>query len=321
MSSKCSLVEDTNDIVITKYKRKHYPSFVQAGHYEHLHHYMEPNAVGFLKEFAYRKLFLTQKEITFVAYSKSEKKAVGSITARRITNSLWGIWNIFVMPAYRGRRIAHLLIAGMANYLKSKDVKKVISHVRKSNVPSMKHSQRSGWKLSGYSIFECERSSPLIEDDSQKIEVRKFCRTDKEQLFGVYERCMGNQWCSYLEVNSENYLNRLFGPAFWESYGRLSWLVMKKDVIVAESRGEPKGYALSRAVRFINEDYATHLVVPVSEDFNATCKALLAKAFRPLKSKTRNKFSFVYVGQTESRMLIEKLGFAVEEFIIQQMLL
>ncbi|NWG11074.1 GNAT family N-acetyltransferase [Candidatus Bathyarchaeota archaeon] len=321
MSSKSMFVEDTDNIVITKYKRAHFPDFVQAGYYEHLHHYMEPNAAGFLKEFVYRKLLLTQKEITFVAYSKSEKKAVGSITGRRITDSLWGIWNIFVMPTYRGRRIAQMLITEIANHLKSKNVEKIISHVRKSNVPSIKHSQKSGWKSLGYSIFECERNHPIIEGSSQKIKIRKFHRDDKKQLFNVYERCMGKQWCSYLEINSENYLNRLFGPAFWEPYGRLSWLAMKKDVIVAESKGELKGYSLSRAIRFINEDYATHLVVPVTEDFHATCRKLLLKSFRPSKYTVKNKSSFVYVGRAESRMQIEKLGFNVEEFTVQGMLL
>jgi GNAT superfamily N-acetyltransferase len=310
---------EDNNIVITKYKKEHYPDFVEAGYYEHLRHYMKPNVAGFLKEFAYRKLLLTQKEVTFVAYSKSEKKAVGSIAGRRITDSLWGIWSIFVIPPYRGRRIANMLITEVANYLKDRNVKKIVSHVRKSNVPSMKHSQRSGWNLLGYSIFKCDRNAPIIENNPQKIKVRKLLRTDNEKLFDVYEHCMGRKWCNYLEVNSENYLNRLFGPAFWEPYGRLSWLAIKKCVVAAESEEELKGYAVSSAVRLTNEDYATHLVVPTSQDFDATCKRLLLRAFRPHNYKALNKFSFVYVGQTESRKFIETLDFDIEEFVVQGM--
>jgi len=312
-----TLTKETRDIIITKYKKEYYSDFVEAGHYLHLHDFFKPDVRGRIKQFANRTFFLNQEEITLAAYSEKDKKAVGSIKARKITDSLWGVWNIFVLPAYRGRRIGSLLLKETVHYLRGKKVDKLISHVAKTNISSIRHSRRSGWRSLSNRIFKCERIGPIIEHETGKTTVRKLRRAEKRQLFDVFELCVGRQWCSYLEIDWENYLDRICGPALWEEYGLLSKVAMKKDVMVAERGGESQGYAISRTLRLFNDDYATHLLVPMSKGFNTICKSLLLKAFRPSNQKKQNKFSFIYIGDKESRKHIEELGFEIQEFLVQ----
>jgi len=275
-----------------------------------------------IKKSVNRHFFLNKKEITLVAYSKKSKKAVGSLTSRKITKRLWGLWSYFVSPACRGKGIGSLL--GSENYklLREMNVEKTIAIIAKTNVPSLKAqvSARTGAQLGecGYlrsRIFKCKRIAPISEDDFEKVKVRRLRQGEKKRLFEIFEHCVGKQWCSFLEIDQENYLDRIHGPGLWEEYGLLSRLAMKKNILVAERAGRPQGYAISHALRFSDYDYALHLFVPVSKDFDGVCRSLLIKSFRPPNFRRTNKFSFVYIGNEESQKYLEKLSFEIHEFL------
>lgn len=309
----------TDDIAVTMYEKERHADFFEASHYLPLHNYFKPDAVGRLKEFVHRALFLNQDEITLIAYSVKYKKAVGSITARKITERLWGAWNIFVLPEYRGRRIASLLLKETVHHLKRKKVEKLVSHVAKNNISCIRHSRGSGWNPLCNRLFKCERIGPIAEHNFKGITVRELRHGEKKQLFDIFELCVGKQWCSYLEMNPENFLDRIYGPALWEQYGLLSKVAIRKDIKVAESGGELRGYAISRAIRLTKIDYVTHLFVPIYKDFEKICKSLLLKGSQPRSHRAQNKFSFAYVGDNESHEHIHKFGFETEEFLVQSL--
>jgi len=326
-------MEEKEDIVITVYNNGYYSDLVEGGYYAltPFHTYLKPDfrsgikkflSINEMKMFVNRTFLLNSEELTLVAYFRKDKKAVGSITSRKITKSLWSIWSLFVSPTYRGRKIGPMLISETFRRLKRKDAEKAIAIIAKSNVSSIKATERATDQgFLDNRIFRCKRFNPLIENDSEEITVRKSRPDEKEQLFNVFENCVGKNWNSYLEIDHENFLNRIYGPAFWEQYGPLSKLVMKKKILVAESKGEVRGYVISRATRFSSSNYALHLFVPISRDFSDICKALLLKTSRPPNYKAQDKFSFVYIGDEESRKYLEKLGLEVTEFMVRYHLL
>ena len=324
-------MEERNDIVITSYKKEYYADLVDSGYYSltPFHTYLAPDFyykvrnllnIDEIKKFVNRHFFLNNKQITRVAYSKQDQKAVGSITSRKITERLWGIWSFFVSPEYRGRRIGITLGRENFRLLKEMNVERTIAMIAKTNVPSLKAHKSTGLQLSDYGylrsrIFRCERIGPIPEPDFEKTKVRKLHQGEKKQLFEIFELCVGKQWRSYLEIDQENYLDRIYGPGFWEECGLLSRLAMKKNILVAESGGKLQGYAISHAIRFFDYYYALHLFVPVSKGFDAVCRALLIKSFRPPNFKRNNRFSFIYIGDEKCQKHLVKLGFETQEFL------
>lgn len=322
-------MEETEDIAITVYNSEYYSDLIEGGYYAltPFHTYLTPDFRNRIKNllntdemklFVNRTFFLNNEELILVAYSRKDKKAVGSITSRKITKSLWSLGSLFVSPAYRGKRIGPMLISETFRLLKRKKAEKLLAIIAKSNVPSIKATERAtDHGFLSNRIFRCKRFDPLPENDSEEIYVRKPRPNEKEQLFHAFEDCVGKDWNKYLEINHKNFLDRIYGPVFCEQYGPLSKLAMKKKVLVAENKGVVRGYAISRATRFFKSNYALHLFVPISEDFNDVCTALLLKTFKLSSHETRDRFSFIYVGDEESQKYLEKLGFDVKEFMVR----
>ena len=325
-------MEETDDIVITKYRKKYYADLVKSGYFLEPFHWMntnlKPDLYNRMKNLLNRKemekslkraFLLDEEEIILVAYSTKEKKAIASIILRRITDRLWGIWAIFVAPSHRGRRIASSLYKETFRLLKKKNVKKTVGRISKNNVASIKAFERS-INERGFlrkRIFECKRIGSIREDGSNQIMIRNVSLGEDKSLFRIFKACLGRQWCSFLEINEGNYLDRIYGPCYFEEYKNpLSRLVMKKDVFVAESKGEIKGYAIARAVRLVNFHYALHLFVPISKDFDNVCRALLIRTFRPLNYRRKKKFILTYIGDEGSQDRLKNLGFEVQEALV-----
>jgi hypothetical protein len=89
---------DEHDIIVRRYMYKDYNDIVKAGYpfdsylrsnlYIRLKNLLDQKEI---KKIILKTLILNQEEIILVAYSKKNKKAVGIITLRKITNNLWGI--------------------------------------------------------------------------------------------------------------------------------------------------------------------------------------------------------------------------------------
>jgi GNAT superfamily N-acetyltransferase len=293
-------------------------SAVRAGYYLLLHSFLKPDLSGVRARNELVRVFLLNKEeIRFVAHSEKHQKTVGLVKARRITNSLWGLWDLLVLPKYRGRRIASMLLAAAKRHLKGKGAKKLVSIVSVDNIPSIRHSRRSGWTLLQNRLFICETDISMRRHDIGRIIVRKLQKCDRNELYNLFQFCVGKEWCEYLEIDQGSFLNRIFGPASFEEYGSLSNVVVEKDVYVAQSNGELTGYVISRAPRIFNIACTIHLFVPISEHFGQVCSALLLETFRSSRAERTGKCVITCVGSHEMGDNLEGLGFKVQEFFVQ----
>jgi GNAT superfamily N-acetyltransferase len=309
--------QSTREISVAIDKKEYYSSLVRAGYYLPLHSFLKPNLSGVSQELVTKVFLLNKEEIRFDAYSEKHQETVGLVKARKITNCLWGLWDIFVLPKYRGRRIASVLLTATARYLEGKGVKKLISTVSIDNIASIRHSIRSGWTLLQNRIFRCWKDDSMRRHNVGRIIVRKLCKCDRRELYNFFQFCVGKEWCEYLEIDQDSFLNRIFGPAYFEEYGPLSKVVVKKDVHIAQSNGELRGYAISRAPRVFNIGCTIHLFVPISEHFGQVCSALLSETFRSSSAEKIDKCVIVCVGSHDIRKNLEGLGFKVQESFVQ----
>ena len=317
---------DERLFVIRQYSRDDYSDLMESGY--PFGSYLRPDLESWVKniffnrkeigKFALKTFFLNQEDATLVAYSSKEDKTVGVITLRKITDNLWGVWDIFVSPKYRGRRIASSLYQASFEFLKRKKVKKATGAVSVNNIASVKSIDRNWQGSFSTRIFKCSGKLPINESHHAKTEVRKLRHGDEKNLFDIFERCVGKKWCEFFEITKENYLDRIFGSAYIEPVGRnaLARLTTKKDVFVAEHESEFCGYAISREIQPLHLQYALLQFVPQSENFEGISKALFARAHRPSSNETTDEFTFVQIGSEGVRPLLENIAFKIEENLV-----
>ncbi len=315
---------EKEDIIVRKYIDKDYTDIIKAGY--PFYSYLRPNLYNRMKNLISRKeikkillktFFLSQEEIILVAYSKKDRKAVGAITLRKITDNLWGIWSVFVSPLYRGKRIASLLYQESFKLLKERKIKKVIALVFLDNVASVK-SIRRNWKgFLSTRIFMCEKKSQMDENKlPNKIRIRK--PHQKKDLFKTFRNCVGEQWCRILEIDKNNFLDRVFWRACFEPISKnfLTRSIMKNDILIAEYKGKMEGHAMSQMVRFFHVYHHSHLFVPVSDNFDDVCKGLLVKALNPSIYNKKGKLNFIYIGNVKVENHLRKLGFEIKQGLV-----
>lgn len=265
-----------------------------------------------IKRILLRNLLPLNKEgINLAAYSKKDRKAVGVVTLRKVTDSLWVMSSIFVSPSSRGKRIASLLYQESFKLLKERKIKKVAGTVFLDNVASVKSVQRNWQGFLPARIFECKKGKQMDESKLPKeILIRKI-HDEKGDLFETFRNCVGEQWCRVLEMDKTNFLDRLSGPAYFEPIRKnfLTRLILKVDVLVAEYKGKTEGYAISRTDRFFQAFHYLHLFVPVSDNFEDVSKGLLIKALNPSTYT-------VCVGDVEIENRLRKLGFQVRQAVV-----
>ncbi|MHA1705193.1 MAG: GNAT family N-acetyltransferase [Promethearchaeota archaeon] len=225
------------------------------------------------------------KEEHLVAFHTVQSKAVGFVTLRKITDTLYGIWNTFVHPNFRGRGIAKLLYDSSFEYLSDKGVKKAIGTVAITNIPSIK-SIRKVWDgfLSQkfyYIPYENVKLSFLHSHNECKLRTIPFsyARRIISTLFKIYKECVNEDWISFLEIDESNFLERFIDyPKF--SKGMLSILFSKCLLY-----GESKGYAVLIYPK-TRGSAIVHLFIPrnLTDD---DAMLLLRGVIRELKSRKR----------------------------------
>ena len=316
---------EEDDIIVRRYIDKDYNAIIEAGY--PFDPYLKRNLYNTLKNLINRKdikkivirnLLLNQEEIILVAYSKKDRKAVGVITLRKITDSLWGVWHIFVSPSSRGKRIASLLYQESFKLLKKRPVKKVVAMVVMDNVASVKSIKRNWQGFLSTKIFACEKKGQMDEDKlPNKIRIRKP-HGEKRKLLETFRNCVGEQWCRVLEIDKNNFLDRISGSAYIETISKnfLTRLMMKKNVLIAEYKGKTEGYAISTTRRLLPTHPVLHLFAPVSDNFDDVCRGLLIKAFNPRTYNKKIKFNFIYIGNLEAKNRLIKLGFEVRQGVV-----
>ncbi len=141
---------------------------------------------------------------------------------------------------------------------------------------------------------------------------------EKRNLFETFRNCVGEQWCRILEIDKNNFLDRIFGPAYFEPISKnfLARSMMKKDVFVAEYKRKIVGYAISRMIRFFHIYGNLHLFIPVSDKIDDVCRELLTRAYNPAMYDRRGKFNLIYIGESKVENHLRKLGFEVRVGVV-----
>ena len=320
------MLEEGKVIIIREYEREDYSDLIRSGY--PFGSYLKPDARNWVKnlllsrketkKFIWKILFPGQEEITLVAFCEEEKEAVGVVKLRKITDKLWGVWDIFVSPAYRGRRIASSLYQESLRVLKRRKAKKAVGTVVSDNIASIKSIKRNWQGFLSKRVFNCFRKRPLNKPSSTEIIVRRLRNSKEKNLFQIYRRCVGKPWCDFLEITQDNYLDRIFGMAGMEPISKsiIAKMALRKEVFIAEYEKELCGYAVSCMMQPFYAGYALHLFVPISENFEEVSKALLLKALNPLLLKKLGAFSFVYIGEAEVQDRLRELGFETRENLV-----
>jgi len=325
---KSGLTMKEDSLIVRKYFVKDYTDILESGY--PFTSYLRPNFFTKIKNLFNKKeiekiivktFLLNREEIILVACSKVERKAVGVITLRKITENLWGIWDIFVSPLWRGRRIASLLYQKSYELLTERKVQKAVGTVSVHNVASVKSIERNWQGFLKKRIFSCVINTPMIEGElvhTRAIKIRKLKRGEEKNLFEIYRECTGEEWCNFLEINQNNFLDRFFGLAYFEPIRKnlFTRLMIKNRVLVAERKGEIRGYGIYRTTRFFLDHSYLHLYIPGSKDFDNICSSLLINALDQSKQDGKNQLKLIYVGNSEIKKPLANFGFEIKESLV-----
>ena len=183
-----------------------------------------------------------------VLYRPKEKKAVGIVTLKKINTNLWGIWDIFVSPSYRGHGLSVHLYRASFSYLRQRGVKKAFGSVNVNNIPSRKSIEKiwDDFLPQKYYKFHGVISGSLKENRSE-ILIRHYSPIDKEALYQIYVQCVCEKWRTFLEIDRSNFLGSqriIPGVSFWS--GLLKFLSRKQVLIAERGKGNIEGYAVTR---------------------------------------------------------------------------
>jgi hypothetical protein len=130
------------------------------------------------------------------------------------------------------------------NYTKSIGVKKRVGNIELINLPSIGTAAKSGFKFLSQPYYRCDGLLPAEPsagdtENSEDITLASFRSSDLDALYGVYQRCVNDEWRSILEIDKENFLERFFG--YTRSRGLLKLWVRNRVGIIKEN-GDIVGY-------------------------------------------------------------------------------
>jgi len=197
-------------------------------------------------------LFLGLEKKAFVAYSVDNQKAVGIVTLTKISDTIWGLWNIFVSPTHRRQGISTQLYNKSFEYLRSRKVKKAVGSVATDNIASIRGLEKTWNRFISQKFHHYSgkfRATPASETEG--IIIRNFHPTDIKALFQIYNACATEDWKRSLEITEKNFLDRFIGNI----YGKGIWrLLFRKQILIAEHNEKIVGYVITTRTRFVQKD-------------------------------------------------------------------
>ena len=236
------------DVIVREFKAQDYRDIVDGGYIFDLTELRLRRMCKGLILKVIHALGQEEKNV-FVACSPDEEKIFGIVTLRKINDSLWGVWNIFVSPTYRGRGISSVLYEESFKYLRRKGVKKLVGSVGHDNIASIRSIQKT-WD--GYlSQKYCYSSGvvPCLRKEKQgRIRIRNFRSNDREMLFEAYKESTTEDWYTFLDISEGNVLERFIDHIYSKGLWRL---LFTTRILVAEESGVIKGYVIIRRGRFL----------------------------------------------------------------------
>lgn len=198
----------------------------------------------FFTGFQHLKFLFNQENYSLVAYSLSEKRAVGIVYLQRINDNIWGIWSTFVVPDFRGRGIASDLYKKSFELLREQGVKKVIGSASAGNIPSVGNIKKIWDGFLDKAIFKLR--VPRSLDAFKNILVERLDSENINDCYDIFLKHVGTEWIEYLEINKGNFMERVFGSAGCEAYSRSisRRLFFQSEVLTAKQDNRLLGYCV-----------------------------------------------------------------------------
>jgi len=149
--------------------------------------------------------------------------------------------------------------------------------------------------------------------------IRSLRSYDEKSLFKIYLQCTRRDWRSFLEIDSDNFLDRFIE---YPCYTGLMKLLVKRKIMIAEKEGSTMGYVLVAAPRSPQRKTPVKLYFFLSNRLS-TVEAIaftgeILKLLRRAFSNVHLYFTSVNE-QKPSEIASElrsKFGFAVSQYLV-----
>ncbi|MDR0373375.1 MAG: GNAT family N-acetyltransferase [Nitrososphaerota archaeon] len=262
----------------------------------------------FLVGFSNFRILFNQENVTMIAYSTNQKKPVGIIYLQKITENLWGIWSTFIHPAFRGRGIAPQLYNKSFEFLKKKGIKKAIGTVSFVNKPSIASIQKT-WD--GFLNRVNYKLNFFDQTQKPTTTCNILNNMDTQNLWEIFSTNTGAEWINFLEINKENFIDRVFGSAGCEAYSKKTrrLLIQKRLVEIKQNNRELLSYAIYTKNGFFNNFQKRVQYLEPPHLFAGNISNLRKGASSLFKVKGFQTYH--YLGTIEEEGTLKKEGFEI----------
>ena len=253
----------------------------------------------------------------FVACSPDEEKIFGIVTLRKINESLWGVWNIFVSPTHRGRGISSILYEESFKYLRRKGVKKLVGSVGLDNIASIRSIQKTWDRYLSQKYYYSSGVVPYIRKEKLgHISIRDFRSDDRKTLFETYKGSTTEDWYTFLEISERNFLERFIDNIYSKGLWRLPFTTR---ILVVEESGIIKGYIIIRRGRFLRFQKTATAFMFLSQRLSYDLgESLISEALYDLFIRGVKEFSIYCLTRNVGLLneVLTNFGFDFHSFLI-----
>jgi predicted acetyltransferase len=272
------------DIIIRKYKSSDYRDIVNSGYPFDA---KSLGTIGHLKTKLQNILGLI-KEDNLVAFDRNKEMVVGIVTLRRITNTLWHMWDIFVHPDLRGRGIASLIYRSSFQYCAERGGRKAVESVAVDNVASIKSITKTWDDFLSQRFYKVPNVDTKLTNLPYQLKISRVSishlrKDERDALFATYKNCVNEDLLSFLEINRDNFLERFidFHP-YSGPRARLLSIISNKYILFDKDKCA-EGYAVTIGSKMRRSAILYLYISKGSSD--KTVILLLLKAIQELRLK------------------------------------
>ena len=215
-------------VVITELTRQHTVDLMRASPRYFLSARRRGDVLNHgLRYSTFKAVKLIPRATRLVAYHTEEKAAIGFLYLEENTDWLFTIEYVFVDQKYRRMGLATGLLNYALTLAKEKGARKVNLSVDVNSKRAIELYARLGFKeigrtslVQGYLpgsgpsrlIKRCIVGQGCLtrlalERKGHLFEVKTSSRRNRETLFGIYKRCMDQNWLDFFEINASNLTN------------------------------------------------------------------------------------------------------------------
>lgn len=238
------------DIIIREYSPSDYQDIVNAKYpFNLLDLKSQHGWKGWISRIIYFLARLDKK--VFAAYSTKDRKTVGIVTLTKISDRIWGFWNIFVSPSHRRRGISSQLYIKCFEYLKNKGVKKLVGTVEIENIASIRSMEKNSFRFLSQKFCLYSGTIPRkLRQKPRTIAIRHSRSSDIDSLFQIYNKCTEEDWNKSLEITKKNFLDNFIGNLYGKGFSKL---LFAKRILIAEHNEKIAGYVIVTRKRFLQK--------------------------------------------------------------------